>query len=288
MKVTPTHRRPRTSLRTRVLLCGILLAGALVLPSRRLHAEEELPKQLDGVTVDEKLGSMLDLDLTFTDHEGNHVRLGKYFGDGIPVLLTLNYYRCKMLCSLELNGVVDGLRGLEWKPGKNFRVVTMSIDPRETVEIAKGKRQSYIDSLGRGDDVDWTFLVGDEAQIRSVAGAVGFRYRYDAEQDQYAHPAVIVFVSPEGKVSRYLYGINFPSQDMKFALMEASEGRVGSTVDRIILSCFHYDATLGKYGPFAFGFMRLGGMLTVVLLGGWLAFMWIRERLRRRASEDAS
>ena len=288
MRFAPTHSLPWMALRLRGLLCGLLLIGVLILPTGRLRAEEALPKQLEGVTVDERLGAMLDPDLTFTDHEGNRVRLGKYFGDGIPVLLTLNYYRCKMLCSLVLNGVVTGLRGLEWKPGENFRIVTLSIDPRETVEIAKGKRQSYIDSLDRGDDVDWTFLVGDEAQIRSVADTVGFRYRYDAEQDQYAHPAVIFFVSPEGKVSRYLYGIDFPSQDMKFALMEASEGRVGSTVDRIILSCFHYDATLGKYGPFAFGFMRLGGMLTAVLLGGWLAFMWIRERLRRRASEDAS
>ena len=250
-----------------------------------VRAEEELPRQLAGVGVEERLGALLDPETPFVDHTGKAVKLGDFLGGEVPVLLTLNYYRCKMLCNLQLNAVVEGLKGLEWKPGENFRMVTISIDPREGWELARDKRANYLKDLGRGD-VDWTFLVGKEQDIRTVAASVGFNYKYDEEQDQYAHTAAIFFLSPEGKVSRYLYGIDYPSQNLKFALMEASEGRVGSTVDKVILSCFHYDASLGAYGPFAFGIMRLGGIFTAIVLFGWLGVMFARDRLRRRAEDE--
>jgi protein SCO1/2 len=237
------------------------------------------------VDVDELLGAELDLDLRFTNEQGESVRLGDYFDGERPVLITLNYYRCKTLCNLQLNSLTDTLTTFEWAPGDHYRIVTVSIDPRETAELARDKRAAHLEALGKGE-VDWNFLVGDALQVRMLAAQLGVGYAYDAEQDQYAHPAVLMFVSPEGKLARYLYGLTYTPGDLKFALMEAAEGRVGSTMDKLILSCFHYDATIGKYGPFAMGFMRLGGALMVVIVGIPLAFAWRRERHKRRLYEQ--
>jgi len=256
-----------------------LLGSALLLgmACQSALAEEQRPKQLQGVTVKEQLGKQLKLDIPFRDEQGRHVKLADYFRDGKPVLLTLNYYRCKMLCSLQLTAVMKGMRELSWTPGKEYRVVTISINPKEGPKLAQQKRQTYLKALGKGD-VDWHFLVGKKDNIDQVARGVGFVYRYIPKQDQYAHPAAIYFLSPDGKVSRYLYGLEYPGRQLKFALVEASEGRVGSPVDRIILSCFHYDASVGRYGPFAFGIMRLAGVVTLVLLGLTLGLYWRHER----------
>ncbi|EDM75340.1 hypothetical protein PPSIR1_01152 [Plesiocystis pacifica SIR-1] len=243
-----------------------------------------LSPEANEVGVDEMLGGVVDMDLEFVDHTGEKVRLGDYFDGERPVLITLNYYRCPTLCSLQLNGLTRALEKFEWTPGEQYRVVTVSIDPRETTEIAAGKRDSHLEALGRGD-VDWNFLTGDALQVRMLAAQLGVGYAYDAEQDQYAHPAVLMFVSPKGKIARYVYGLEYNPADIKFALMEAAEGRVGSTVDKIILSCFHYDATLGKYGPFAMGIMRLGGVAMIFIVGIPLVFVWRRERRGRIAIE---
>ena len=244
------------------------------------RAAEPLPSALEGVTVDEHLGQPLDPELVFTDHTGKRVRLGDYFDDGVPVILTLNYYTCGTLCSVVLNGVTDGLRQFDWSPGDHYRVLTVSIDPTETSELAATKRASYLQSLGKGD-VDWSFLVGEESQIQALAGAVGFRYHYDEATQQYAHPAVISVISPGGAVARYLYGFQFPERDLKFAVMEAAEGRAGSPIDKLILSCFHYDSTAGRYTPAAFGVMRLGGVLSLIGLGGFTLSLWRREHINR-------
>jgi protein SCO1/2 len=233
-----------------------------------------------AVAVDEMLGGYLDMDLAFTDHDGKQVRLGDYFDGERPVLVTLNYYRCPTLCNLQLNALTRTLQAFEWAPGEQYRIVTVSIDPREDAELAANKRSSHLEALGRGD-VDWNFLVGDAAQVHMLAAQLGIGYAYDAQQDQYAHPAVLMFASPEGKVARYLYGLEYDPNDVKFALMEAAEGRVGSPVDKLILSCFHYDATLGEYGPFAMGIMRLGGATMVLIVGIPLIFVWRRERRQR-------
>lgn len=265
------------------MIAPVVAVLAAVLPCGEVRAQpvDRLPEQLDGVTVTEKLGKQADLDAKFFDHRGEVVRLRDYLDGERPVLLTLNYYRCATLCNIQLNALTRALRELEWAPGENYRVVTVSIDHREKPELARSKRRSQLKALDRGD-VDWSFLVGDERQVRRITGSVGFGYRYDPEQDQWAHPAVLVFLSPGGKIVRYIYGLEFRARDLKFAIMEAGEGRIGSTVDRLILSCFHYDATVGRYGPFAFGIMRLGGVATVLLLGIFLALMWRRERSRRR------
>lgn len=251
----------------------------LLLPSTA-SAVERLPAQLEGVTVKERLGRSVDLGAAFRDHTGKAVHLRDYLGDGKPVLLTLNYYRCKTLCSLQLNAVMRGLKELGWKPGEAFRIVTVSINPREGPELARGKRARYIEALGMGA-VEWHFLVGRKVDIDRVARSVGFTYRYLAEEDQYAHPTAIFVLSPQGRLSRYLYGISYPGRQLKLALIDASAGRVGSTVDRLILSCFHYDAATGRYGPFAFGIMRLAGAATAAMLALLMFVLWRRERSRR-------
>ncbi|MCC6751147.1 MAG: SCO family protein [Deltaproteobacteria bacterium] len=261
--------------------CRAVLAGALwVLVPSLARGMEPLPKQLEGVTVAEHLGQKLDLSLRFTDHYGRAVRLGDYLTEGKPVLLTLNYYSCPQLCSLQLNALVQSIKGMGRFPGDGYRMVTVSIDPREKPPLAKGKRGSYLGALGK-PTADWSFLVGDQQAITALASQVGFKYRYDAKQDQYAHPAVVFFLTSDGKVARYLYGIDFPPRDLRFALMETSAGRFGSPIEKFILSCFHYDAATGRYGPFALGVMRLGGVVTVFILAIVLALYWRQERHRR-------
>jgi protein SCO1/2 len=277
-----------------LLLCGDALAG---IPQRDGPAlgdarkDRLLSPEANEVAVDEMLGGELDMDLRFTDHLGNEVRLGEFFDGDRPVLITLNYYRCPTLCNLQLNSLTRTLEGFaesrDWQPGEQYRIVTVSIDPREGPELAAKKRATHLDALGQGD-VDWNFLTGDALQVRMLAASLGIGYAYDAEQDQYAHPAVLMFVSPEGKVARYLYGLEYQPTDVKFALMEAAEGRVGSPVDKLILSCFHYDASLGEYGPFAMGIMRLGGAVMVLIVGIPMAFIWRRERRRRLAMGSTS
>ena len=244
-------------------------------------AAEKLPAELKGVTIAERLGKTLALDTPFVDHLGQQVTLARYFKGDLPVVLTLNYYRCKTLCSLQLNALVAGFQELGWPIGKKFRVVTISINPQEGPRLAKAKRQSYLDVLNQGE-VEWSFLVGKKSDIDRVADAVGFRYRLIKKTGEYAHPAAIYVLSPTGKISRYLYGVRYPGQQLKFALMDASEGKVGTTVDRLILSCFHYDPTDGQYGPFAFGIMRLGGVVTVIGLTLFLGLLWRRERRKNR------
>ena len=236
----------------------------------------DMPEELAAVAVDEHLDAQVDLSLQFQDHTGKTVTLGDLVTGDIPTLLTLNYYTCETLCSLQLNAVLDGLKGLDWVPGDQFRVVTVSIDPNEDAKLARSKRETYLESLGKGE-VEWHFLTGDQAAIASLADTVGFRYSYDEATGQYAHPAVVSFLSPEGRVARYIYGVVYGARDLKFALMESAAGRVGSPAEKLILSCFRYDENLGKYTPFAFGVMRLGGVFTMLAMGLLGIVLWRRE-----------
>ncbi len=255
------------------------------LPARSAGAQPLAPA-MHSIDVDEHLGNDLDTELSFTDHTGKVVKLADYFDGKRPVLLTMNYFRCPVLCNVQLNELTEALRNFPWTPGdEHFRIVTVSIDPREQPMLASSKRKGHLDALGRGDDVDWEFLTGDALSIRLLAAQLGIQYAYDPEQDQYAHPAVVVFASPEAKIVRYVYGLSYHPNDLKFGLIEASEGRVGSTLDRIILSCFHYDATLGRYGPFAFGLMRVAGAFTVLLIGTALLVLRRRERPKHVPAE---
>jgi protein SCO1/2 len=298
--IPPRHKPLLQRRLSRLLAKGVLLGGLLTcgtadagVPQRdgpklgESRSNQLLSPEANEVAVDEMLGGQLDMDLRFTDHLGNAVRLGDYFDGDRPVLITLNYYRCPTLCNLQLNSLTRTLEQFaesrDWTPGAQYRIVTVSIDPREGPELAAQKRSTHLQALGVDpeSDYDWNFLTGDALQIRMLAASLGIGYAYDAEQDQYAHPAVLMFASPEGKVARYLYGLEYQAGDVRFALMEAAEGRVGSPVEKLILSCFHYDASLGEYGPFAMGIMRLGGVAMILIVGIPMGLVWRHERRRR-------
>lgn len=261
-----------------IALAGLLAACAPALAQDRI---EPVPKALQRVGVEEKLDAPLPLQLPFKDDRGRDVTLGSYFKPGRPVILTLNYYRCPMLCTLELNGLVQGLKGLAWTPGDEFQIVTVSIDPNELPPLARAKKQTYLEDLGRPSaDAGWHFLTGSAASVDALTKAVGFSYEYDKETDQYGHAAVIFLVSPEGRLTRYLYGVQFDTPTLKLGLVEASKGRIGSALDRFILYCYHYDSNQGHYALAAVKIMRVGGALTVLLLGSVIGGFWLRERKR--------
>lgn len=243
---------------------------------------EPMPAALAGVGIEERPGATLPLDLPFVDSEGRAVRLGAYFGGERPVLLMLVYYRCPMLCGLLFNGVVEGLRGLAWTPGRQFDIVTVSIDPLETPTLARLKKQNYLQMYARPEAAPgWHFLTGREADIRALAEAVGFGYRWVEERQEYAHAAAVMVATPDGRLSRYLYGLLYDGRTLRLALTEAGQGRVGSTADRLLLYCFHYDANAGRFVVAAANVMRLGAFATVAVLGVWLGGWWLREWRRR-------
>jgi protein SCO1/2 len=244
------------------------------------------PPELTGVTIDEHLGQALPKDAAFRDAEGRAVRLGDYFDGKRPTLLVFAYHTCPMLCSLVLDATVRSLNDVAWTVGREFDVVSISIDPKDTPETATKKRAQVVAGYprARGSTEGWHFLVGDESQIRRVTDAVGFRYNYDARQKQYAHPAAIYLLTPTGQMARYLYGIEYPPTDVRLGLLEATAGHSISTTERILLYCYHYDPQGKHYALVAMNVMRVGGGFTLLLLGGLLALMWAREWRRRGAA----
>lgn len=264
-----------------------LVVAAAQLASAQVTQENN--PELKRIDVTEHLGDTLPLNLVFTDESGTQVTLGSFFRDDRPVLLILGYYQCPMLCNLVFNGLVEGIRPLSLLPAKDFQIVTVSINPEETPELAVAKKANYLKNLGKDiDSSGWEFLTGRQGQIDSLAQAVGFKYFYDAERDEYAHPAVVFVATPEGVISRYLYGIEFNDSDLKLSLLEASKGKLGSTVDRIILYCFHYDPDAKGYVVVAGNVMKLGGLATMVVLGLFISLMWMGERRRRKRMPKAN
>lgn len=243
---------------------------------------------LRGIDVVEHPGDSIPRDIILTNDAGETVTLGDYFDGDRPALLVLAYYTCPMLCNLILNGLTAGAGQLSILPGKDYRILVVSIDPTETFDLAAAKKQNYLGQFGRPETAaGWTFFVAAEDQSRRLADAIGFKYYYDEDLKQYAHAALVTVVTGSGVISRYLYGIEFKSRDLKFALMEASEGAIGSTFDRILLYCYHYDPDAGGYTVLAANVMKLGGAVTLFLLAGLLGFFWIRE-IRRRATRPES
>lgn len=244
------------------------------------------PTELSGVDVRQMLGQSINLERIFQDHEGKSRPLRDFFRDGRPVILTLNYYNCPMLCTMQLNGLVHGLQHTEASILQKTRIVTISINPKETADLAAKKRAAYLKSLAP-QHIEWTFMVGKDADIRSLAKSLGFGYKYIPRNQQYAHPAVIFVLTPNGKISKYLnlstyrQKVAYTPNDLKFSLIEASQGKIGSYLDQLIMSCFMYDDSSGKYTTFAFGLVRLGGILTLLALALFLATLWIRERQRK-------
>jgi protein SCO1 len=246
--------------------------------------EDSTPPALRGVGLDQHLGDEVPRDLAFLDESGKAVHLADYF-DERPVILTLNYYQCPMLCTLVLNGLVSSLRTISLEPERDFRIVTVSINPKEGPELAAEKKAVYVKDYARvGAASGWHFLTGEEPSIAELARRVGFRYSFDEASGQYAHAAGIVVLTPSGRISRYFYGVDFPPRDLRLALVESSEGKIGSLADKVLLFCFHYDPATGRYSMAALRVMRLGGALTALMLGV-VILRWLRRERGRRAAE---
>ncbi|MCX6829040.1 MAG: SCO family protein [candidate division Zixibacteria bacterium] len=262
------------------LFMPVLLLSAWA-PSLAQQVRNDIP-ELKRINVREHLGDHIPLYTTFTDDSGRTVTLGDYFNQGKPVILILAYYTCPMLCNLVMNGLSDGLKQLELLPGRDFQIVTISIDPRDPVSLAAAKRKNYLASYGKeGIDAGWRFLVGSQDQIAILADSVGFEYYYDKETEQYAHPAVVMVLTPDGRMSRYLYGITFRKNDLKLALVEASQGKIGTVFDKFLLYCYHYDPDSKGYVLFAANLMKLGGAVTLLLAAVILTVFWLKEKRRK-------
>jgi protein SCO1 len=273
----------------RLLLPAILLAASPVsadpVPSDAVgDRTEALPKALQAVDVKEHLGARMPKTLGFLDETGRPVMLGDYLDGKLPVVFTFNYSDCPMLCSLMLNGFVSGLKELEFTPGREFRVVTVSIDPTEKPERALATQRRYLGALGKPEaKAGWHFLTGSETNVKAYADAIGMRYTFIPERKEYAHAAAIAVASPDGTIVRYLYGIEYPPKQLKLALLEAAEGKIGTAFDRLLLYCFHYDSSQGRYAPMAVNIMRLGGGLAVVLLLAFVALLLRSDAKKRRS-----
>lgn len=245
-------------------------------------ASEQVPA-LKEVGIDQKPNAQVPLDLEFSDEAGQPVTLRKFFGPR-PVVLALVYYECPMLCGQVLSGFAGSLQGMSFTVGKEYDVLVVSFDPGETPAMATSRKKEFMRRFVRdATPENIHFLTGREESIKALTGAVGFRYAYDKAIDQYAHPAAVTVLTPDGRVSRYLYGVEFAPKDLKLALVEASDGKVGSITDQMMLFCYHYDPEAGKYGFVIMNFVRAAGAGTVLLLVGWIVLSLRRERRQATA-----
>lgn len=283
------------------LLSALAILVSIAQTSRAQYNKPELgsmdrvvaPYKADEVGVDEKLGAIVPASTMFVDESGTKVPLGDFLGKGRPVILWLGYYECPMLCDKMSAGMVSAVRGVQLDAGKEFSILNVSIDPNESANLARAKKATYLKELGQpGNASAWNLLTGAPESIKLLADSVGYKFakvvleEKDGPETQYAHPAVLMVLSPEGKVTRYLYpvaaaGVAFDSRTMQLSLIEASEGRIGSVVDRVILTCLRYDAHTGTYTWVAVNLMRWAGGLTILLMAAILVPLWIRASRRR-------
>lgn len=238
----------------------------------KVPAGTEMPRQLKDVGIDQKIGSRLPMEAVFDNESGQKVTLAQLVGKR-PAILALVYYECPMLCSMVLNGTLRSLRALKLNAGSDFDVIALSFDPEETPHLARAKKAEYVERYRRpGSEAGWHFLTGDLTNIKRVTEAAGFRYSKDSSTGQWAHASAIMVVTPDGRLARYFYGVEYSARDLRLALVEAAQGKVGGVVDQILLYCFHYDPTTGKYSLTILNLMRVGGVATILgLLAFWLA-----------------
>ena len=256
-------------------LCGILVA----LGPGPASAHTALPPIFNDVAFDQRLNEQVPPDAAFRDETGQAVTLGEYFGRR-PVILVPVYYSCTTLCPMLLDGLARSLRPVSFEMGKDFDIVTVTINPRETPKEAAAKKDLAVRQYARpGAAGGWHFLTGQDASIRRVMNAIGFRYTYDAKTDQYAHAAGVVILTPQGRTARYFYGIDLSPRDLRLGLIEAAEGRIGSPIDQVLLFCYHYDPLTGRYGLIIMNVIRLAGLVTVLILGTFIAVMIRRDHL---------
>jgi len=278
-----TRRLSRTVLLALAALAAFAAAPARA-QNREVRGEVKSPEVglLRQVSFAQNLDAQLPLDTVLRDESGREVKIGEYFGKR-PVILLFAYYECPMLCTLELNGLVRNLRVLSMSAGKEFEIVTVSIDPTETPALARVKKAGYVKKYGRpGAEEGWHFLTGDEASIRRLADTVGFKYVYDPKSRQYAHPAGLVVTTPQGRLARYIYGVDFPANNLRWSLVDASAGKIGSPVDKVLLMCFHYDPSTGRYNFAVMSAVRLLGVATLAALATFVSASFIRDRRGRR------
>lgn len=285
--------------RHRTLTAVALLVGAFAsaLPAQPSRTPQlsggaapsgNAPAILQQIGIDQKLGAQVPLDLPFRDEEGRAVKLGDYFGKK-PVVLCLVYYECPMLCTMVLNGLMRSMKQVQFNLGEEYDVVTVSFDPKETPDLARMKKNSYLSQYGRkGSEKGWHFLTGDLESIQKLTAAVGFRYKYDATSQQYAHASGIIVATPTGTLARYLLGVEYTQRDLQLAIMEASTEKVGSTTDQILLYCYHYDPVTGKYGVAVMRLVRIASVLTVLGIGSFVTLMIRRERRQRLVTESSA
>ncbi len=242
------------------------------------------PPRLENVGIEQHLDAQVPPDLAFHDESGKPVKLGDYFGRK-PMILNLVYYNCTMLCGEALAGLASAMRLIKFDVGDEFDVITVSFDPRETPEMAATKKKDYVDRYGRPSAAQgWHFLTGPPESINALTKAVGFQYQYDEKTNQYAHATAIMVLTPQGRISRYFYGVDFPPKDVRLGLVEASQNKIGNAVDAVLLYCYHYDPQTGKYGAMVTNILRLGAAATILLIGGLLLVLW---RLDRAAVKKA-
>jgi protein SCO1/2 len=266
-------------------LCAQVSVGGGYVPSA--PTADAIP-ELEGVTIIDKLDSQLPLSATFRDDHGNPVTLRDVLPKDRPAILQIGYMKCPMLCSLVMNALVRGIQDMDWTVGQQYDIIALSVNPKEGPDLAEGKKAGYVAEYGRPQSAaGWHFLTGEESSIRSVTDAVGFEYRMQ-ENGEYSHAAGIFILTPDGRLSRVLYGVKYDSANVRMALLEASQGKVGTTLDRIILWCHIYDAQAGGYVVMAMRVMQLGGVLTLMLLGGGLGWFWWREAQARRLAPPAA
>jgi len=266
-----------------VALLGLLLGSAQPLAAIGT-ADPHLPEAplppppVKEVGFDQRLGESIPLDLVFKDEAGKDVRLSQYFGKR-PVVLSLVYFNCPMLCGMTTDGLVRSVRALRFEPGTDYEILSVSFDPRETPEMASEKKRTVMSQYGRKSGPGgWHFLTGDAASIAALTSAVGFRYVWDAEQKQFAHATGITLLTPQGRIAKYFFGIEYPTKDLRLALIEASEEKIGNVVDQLLLLCYHYDPKAGRYTVAVRNLVRGGAVLTLVALVGFVAIMLRRER----------
>lgn len=247
-----------------------------------------LPDSLQGVGIDQRLDAQVPLGTVLRDEAGREVRLSAFFHPGRPVLLAPVYYRCPMLCTQILSGMVSALKVISLNPGQDFEVVALSFDPKDTAELAAAKKENYLRRYRRADTANgWHFLTGDEASVRALTDAIGFHYKYDPNTGQYAHASAIVILTPEGAVSKYFYGVEYSPRDIRLGLVEASHNKIGTPADEVLLFCFHYDPATGKYGAVAMNLLRISAAVFLLVGGIAIAIALRRDSRGRRSMTQA-
>lgn len=248
-------------------------------PKETGKVSSEVPEELKNVGIEEKIGEYIDLNMTVTDEKGEKLPLSTYFSVHKPVIISLVYFSCPGLCNFHLNGLTETLKSVDWSPSKQFEIIAFSFDSKETPDVASKKKANYLKLYGRENTENgWHFVTADEPTIKKITDSVGFKYKWNEQAKEWSHASAAIVVSPEGKISRYLHGIQFEPRDVKLALNEAAEGKVGSIVDSAMLYCFKYDSHQSKYGLQVFKLMKLAGAVTVIALALWLIVVMIRAK----------